>query len=90
MQRAGVESILGLRRQGLFLHLDPCIPITWPGFDVMVRHHSAQYKIAVKNPAGVSRGIVSAQIDGKILTERPVRFPLSDDGIVHHVEVSLG
>ncbi len=90
MQRAGVESILGLRRQGLFLHLDPCIPTTWPGFDVMVRHYSAQYKIAVKNPAGVSRGIVSAQIDGKILTERPVRFPLSDDGIVHHVEVSLG
>ena len=26
MQRAGVESILGLRIRGAFLHLDPCIP----------------------------------------------------------------
>ena len=30
MQRAGVESILGLRLEGDVLHLDPCIPKAWP------------------------------------------------------------
>ena len=30
MQRAGIESILGLRLQGAVLHLDPCIPKAWP------------------------------------------------------------
>ena len=32
MQRAGVESILGLRLRGDALELDPCIPKSWPGF----------------------------------------------------------
>ena len=30
MQRAGIESILGLTIRGAALHLDPCIPKTWP------------------------------------------------------------
>ena len=30
MQRAGIESILGLRIRGEFLLLDPCIPKSWP------------------------------------------------------------
>ena len=34
MHRAGLESILGLRFEGSFLHLDPCIPNGWPGFEV--------------------------------------------------------
>ncbi len=50
MQRAGVESILGLRRQGAFLHLDPCIPRAWPRFEITVRHRSARYEIVVENP----------------------------------------
>ena len=36
MQRAGVESILGLRIRGAFLHLDPCIPKSWPSFEMTV------------------------------------------------------
>ena len=40
MQRAGVESILGLRIRGAFMHLDPCIPQAWPGFEMRVRWQS--------------------------------------------------
>ena len=32
MYRAGVEGILGIRREGDFLVIDPCIPDAWPGF----------------------------------------------------------
>ena len=53
MQRAGVESILGLRIRGAFLHLDPCIPKNWATFEMTVRRQSAQYEITVQNPAGV-------------------------------------
>jgi cyclic beta-1,2-glucan synthetase len=90
MQRAGVESILGLRRQGAFLHLDPCIPRAWPRFEITVRYRSARYEIAVENPGGVGRGVVAARIDGAIIKERPLRFPLLDDGAVHRVEATLG
>ena len=37
MQRAGIESILGLRIRGAALHLDPCIPKSWARFEMTVR-----------------------------------------------------
>ena len=32
LYRAGIEAILGVRREGAFLLLAPCIPKAWPGF----------------------------------------------------------
>jgi cyclic beta-1,2-glucan synthetase len=90
MQRAGVESILGVRVQGASLHLDPCIPKDWPGFEVTLRHGSASYLIRVENPDGVSRGIASAELDETAIAERPLRLPLVDDGATHTLEVRLG
>ena len=90
MQRAGVESILGLRLRGAFLHLDPCIPKSWPGFEIALRLKSAQYEINVDNPAGINRGVCFAEIDGVEIVERPLRLPIHGDGAVHHVRIRLG
>jgi cyclic beta-1,2-glucan synthetase len=90
MQRAGVESILGMRVEGATMHLDPCVPRSWPHFEMTVRHRSARYEIVVENPAGVARGVLSAAVDGLMITERPLRFPLLNDGAVHQVRVTLG
>ncbi len=90
MQRAGVESILGLRVQGRILHIDPCIPKAWPGFDVALRHGSARYEMRVDNPDGVERGIVFASVDGSVVEERPLRLALADDGATHRLHIRLG
>jgi cyclic beta-1,2-glucan synthetase len=90
MQRAGVESILGLRLEGDILHLNPCIPKTWPRFEVTVQFHSARYDILVENPDGVCRGVVAAMIDGHAVMERPLNLKLLDDGVAHNVQVRLG
>jgi cyclic beta-1,2-glucan synthetase len=90
MQRAGIESILGLRVEGEVLHLDPCIPKGWPRFEMMVRCRSAQYEIQVENSDGVSRGVRSADVDGTPIMERPVHLRLLDDGLTHRVIVRLG
>ena len=90
MQRAGIESILGLCRQGDFLLLEPCIPISWREFAIDVQHGSTRYEIRVSNPAGVSHGIAEAQLDGVAVSVSPIRLRLSDDGLVHHIEVILG
>lgn len=90
MQRAGIESILGLRLQGSFLTLDPCIPRSWRHYAMSLRYRSARYEILVENPDGVSRGVLSADLDGVTVTGRPLRVPLRDDGRTHHVEVRLG
>ena len=90
MQRAGVESILGLRLEGDILHLNPCIPKTWPRYEMMVRFRSAQYTISIENSDHVGRGIVGATVDGSAIEERPFSLKLLDDGATHHVLVLLG
>jgi cyclic beta-1,2-glucan synthetase len=90
MQRAGIESILGLRLQGDMLHLDPCIPKSWPRFEMTVRFRSARYEIAVENPGGAGRGIGSAELDNAMIETRPLRVPLVDDGRTHWLRVRLG
>ncbi len=90
MYRAGIESILGLRRQGAFLLLDPCIPKYWPGFEITYRFASTVYNIVVENPHGVGRGIAAAELDDIRLPEGPIRVPLVDDGITHNLCVVLG
>ena len=55
-----------------------------------VRHQSARYEIVVDNPAGVSRGVRFAEVDGVEIAERPLRLPMLDDGAVHRIRVTLG
>ena len=90
MQRAGVESILGLRIEGDKLRLDPCIPASWPGFEITLRHGASRYAIVVENPQSVQRGVAAAEFDGATVTARPLSIPLEDDGAAHRLQVRLG
>jgi len=90
MQRAGIESILGLRRKGALLIVDPCIPRAWAGFSVRLRHGASVYDIEVQNPAGVARGVQSAELDGEPLVATPLHLRLKDDGQTHRLTVRLG
>jgi cyclic beta-1,2-glucan synthetase len=90
MQRAGIESILGLRIEGDSLRLDPCIPRSWPRFELVVRRGTSRYEIVVENPKGVQRGIEAAALDGAQVSRSPLSIPFTDDGAVHHVLVRLG
>jgi cyclic beta-1,2-glucan synthetase len=90
MYRAGLEWILGFRLQGAVLHLAPCIPDDWPGFEIVFRHHDTTYRIVVENPQRISQGIAHAELDGQTLVEGPVVISLVNDGSAHHVRLVLG
>ncbi|HTK71939.1 MAG TPA: glycosyl transferase, partial [Croceibacterium sp.] len=90
LYRAGTEAILGLRIMGRTLHVDPCIPKTWPGFQVTLRRGSTTFEIEVRNPGSVSKGVVSARLDGSEVAERPVQFNLPEDGTSHQISVVMG
>ena len=45
MYRAGLESILGLRRHGATFEVDPCIPSSWPEYSVAWRFGATRYDI---------------------------------------------
>jgi cyclic beta-1,2-glucan synthetase len=90
MYRAGLESILGFRLRGDVLHLDPCVPRTWPGFEIVFRYRTARYEIAVENPNGASRGIAHIELDGTALEGNVGQIALKDDGATHLVRLTLG
>lgn len=90
MYRAGVEALLGIRRRGAELSIDPCVPKAWPGFSAVLRHGAARYEIAVNNPRGVNRGVVRIEVDGVALEAGRASVPLVDDGARHSVIVTLG
>ena len=85
-----LEAILGFHLQGTQLMLSPCIPKQWPRFELVFRHRSTRYEIAVENPQGVNRGVVAATLDGLALPAGEPRIQLLDDGITHRIELILG
>ena len=64
MQRAGIESILGLKVRGAVLQLEPCIPKSWTNVEMTVRHGSSRYEITVDNPSGVNQGVAPPKWTG--------------------------
>ncbi len=88
LYRAGLESILGLRRQGRTFAIDPCIPAAWPGFEVRWKLGASVYRIVVENPQRRCRGLAGVEVDGVAVD--PGAVPLVDDGGVHRVRAVLG
>ena len=88
MYRAGLESILGLKRHGATFELDPCIPAAWPEYSLTWRFGSTRYEVTVSNPQHHCRGIASATHDGVACDAAAI--PLVDDGAIHMIKVVIG
>lgn len=95
MYQAGIEWILGLRREGEKLYVKPSIPGDWPSFQVRYRYGSAVYRIAVHTARG---GAAEGKADhGVTVDGLPVEqgnsggtcIPLVDDGGEHEVIVGI-
>jgi cyclic beta-1,2-glucan synthetase len=90
MYRTAVEGILGIHLRGRTLAVNPCIPRTWPRFEVTYRYGSSRYRIVVENPRGVSQGVIRASLDGRDISAAPCEIALVDDGADHQGLVTLG
>jgi cyclic beta-1,2-glucan synthetase len=88
MYRTGLESILGLKRHGAALAIDPCIPAGWPEYRVTWRLGRARYEISVENPERCTRGVARAELDGRSVD--PSAIPVIDDGQPHQIKVVMG
>jgi cyclic beta-1,2-glucan synthetase len=88
MYRLGTEAILGLKRAGATLRVDPCIPPEWDRYQILYRYGRTRYTITVENPVHVSRGIHKTILDGRVLQSNAI--PLQDDGEPHEAVVQLG
>ena len=78
----------GFQLRGHALRVAPCVPPSWPGFELSYRHQSARYRIVVDNSAGTGRGVRWIELDGQRLPSDTL--PLGDDVKTHNVRVQLG
>jgi cyclic beta-1,2-glucan synthetase len=88
MYRFGLEGILGVRRAGANLVIEPHIPAGWPGYEVTYRYGLTTYAIRVRNCGSPAEDTTYRMtVDGESIAGNV--FPLQDDGAVHQVEVVL-
>jgi len=84
LYRVGLEAILGFRLRGNRLHIKPCIPPTWQGYELTYRYGSATYHVSVENRG---RDVQELSIDGKPVLNNAI--DLVDDGHPHEVLLIL-
>ncbi|HEY2963409.1 MAG TPA: glucoamylase family protein [Pyrinomonadaceae bacterium] len=88
MYRAGLESILGFKLESNRLQIDPCVPRWWRDFDITYRRGRAVYRIKVENPLGVSRGVITVEVDGA--TQSSPVIELTDEEKTYNVRIMMG
>jgi cyclic beta-1,2-glucan synthetase len=88
MYRVAVEAILGLYLRSDHFRVDPTVPEDWPRFELSYRRRGTTYSIVIENPDGVSRGVLSVELDGSWLPSNEI--PFVEDGGQHRVVVRLG
>ncbi len=87
MYRLGLTALLGFKKTGDTLHIDPVIPPTWDGFEITYQFGATSYQIKVNNPTHIAHSVLDVKLDGKTLD--PKAIPLVDDGQEHTVEVMM-
>ncbi|ORE98122.1 glucoamylase family protein [Aurantimonas sp. 22II-16-19i] len=89
MYRAGVEGILGIRKEGDFLAIAPSIPETWPGFTATIRIGSTCYRVTVDNRDKTGSKVIRAMLDGRDLAAGDTGLYVPIDDADHDLTISL-
>ena len=84
---AATRWMLGVRPEFDGLAVDPCIPSSWKGFDVVRQWRGATYNISVRNPKGVQKGVASVVLNGAPCA---ALIPPQEPGSVNNVVVTMG
>ncbi len=82
------QFILGIKPEYDGLMIDPAIPSSWDGYQVVRQFRNDVLKITVKNPNHVSKGVAKVTADGIVLDGNII--PVFGDGKEHDIEVILG
>ncbi len=85
---AVTQFIFGIRPGYGGLLVDPCIPAGWDGFEIKRKFRGADYRVVVKNPSHVSKGVCGILLNG-VPVEGPV-IPAQPAGSENVVEVTMG
>ena len=80
--RVGIETILGIKKHGDELTINPKIPISWDGYKLVYRYLDTTYNIEVKK-----HKVESLTLDGKKMSLNTIK--LKDDKVNHTIIVNI-
>lgn len=86
MYRLTVETLLGLKREGDYLRIKPCVPAEWGGYNIRYRFGETAYDIRIGKTGGCPDADLHISLDD--IECRDGRIPLVNDGGEHVVHVS--
>ncbi|MBN2260079.1 MAG: glycosyl transferase [Clostridiales bacterium] len=87
MYRVAMDSILGIKRRGDKLMIEPCIPNTWQSYTVKYRFNDTFYNIEIINEGGLSTGTIRYVLDGQDIETKEIE--MVNDHIVHNIKAYL-
>jgi cellobiose phosphorylase len=82
-----VEYILGIRPGLDSLRIDPCIPPSWPGFEVQRVWRGLTLQIRVDNARGRGHGVRRVRVDSQVIEGSAVPLSVLRDGSEITVEL---
>lgn len=83
---AGFENILGIKKVGEFLKIDPCIPRDWESYCVEYKYKDAKYIINVYNSEHNGSGIKTIYLDNN--EQKDFKILMVSDG-EHRIDVIM-
>jgi len=84
---AAVQWILGIRPEVEGLRIDPCIPRSWPSFEMRRRFRGKTIHIEISNPKRLSNGVLTLTVDGKRIDGNLLPLHLVQDGCRVQAEI---
>ncbi len=87
--RTVLEDILGFKREGKTVTLKPCLPPSWPSFELSYRFGKSTLHVVVENAQGREASQDALTVDGRTQAEG-TPIPLVDDGRTHEVQLRVG
>lgn len=85
--KIGIEEILGFKKTGTNLTINPKINKEWDGFEIAYKYLNTKYLITVKNKKHLASGVVDITLDNKKVKGNIIK--LVDDEKEHIVIVDM-
>jgi cyclic beta-1,2-glucan synthetase len=90
MYQVGIEHIMGLKIFAEHFTVDPCVPPTWKEFSFTYRTHNVLYKIEIRNPEGVEKGVATIQLNNQLVADHKIYYTRSEVAREESVTVTMG
>jgi cellobiose phosphorylase len=87
LYRLGLEKILGFKKEGESLIINPAIPHDWNGYQIDYKFGSSRYSISVMAKNTPFTAVTDVILDEEICSDR--KIPLKDDGKDHFVKIIM-